>query len=347
MAGNDKKRLLIIGPAPYDMGGVSIHIRRLSYVIKDNFTINYINEGRNHYNDIFSLRSLNVFQYLKLVLNADIIHIHSGSVLLRLFHIFVCRIILRRKTVLTIHRDVTIEKYLWLTKSLVDKCQHVITVNSKSYDILYRKSKCKYHLMPAFLPPIIETEEELPSDVTNWLYKCRQIKDSVIMVSNAWNLILHNNCDLYGLDMCIELIKKLIDNNKTNYYLLFVLATNTNQKQLQEEYERFISENGLNDNILIWNSGLSFVKLIQESDIVLRTTNTDGDALSIREALYYGVNVIASDVVSRPEGTTLFKTRDLDDLYRAVIDNSTKEFKKQNEVGCINEYKEKYLEIYK
>ena len=60
------------------------------------------------------------------------------------------------------------------------------------------------------------------------------------------------------------------------------------------------------------------MKLIECSDIVLRPTNTDGDALTVREALFLGKKVLASDIVERPEGTILFKTRDIDDLEKRL-----------------------------
>jgi glycosyltransferase involved in cell wall biosynthesis len=53
---------------------------------------------------------------------------------------------------------------------------------------------------------------------------------------------------------------------------------------------------------------------MQSSDIMLRTTWYDGDAISVREALQLGVPVIASDNGMRPEGTHLIPARNLDAL---------------------------------
>jgi glycosyltransferase involved in cell wall biosynthesis len=63
-----------------------------------------------------------------------------------------------------------------------------------------------------------------------------------------------------------------------------------------------------------------------KSDIFVRPTNTDGNAVSIKEALWFGVPVLASDVVSRPTNTIIFKNRDIDDLaghIEEVLLNST------------------------
>jgi glycosyltransferase involved in cell wall biosynthesis len=53
-------------------------------------------------------------------------------------------------------------------------------------------------------------------------------------------------------------------------------------------------------------------------DLFVRPTNTDGDSVSIREALHLGLPVVASDAVSRPEVCSIFATRDMDDFERAV-----------------------------
>jgi len=60
------------------------------------------------------------------------------------------------------------------------------------------------------------------------------------------------------------------------------------------------------------------LQAMQSSDIMLRTTWYDGDAISVREALHFGVPVIASDNGMRPEGTHLIPARDLDALVTAA-----------------------------
>lgn len=87
-----------------------------------------------------------------------------------------------------------------------------------------------------------------------------------------------------------------------------------------------------------------------ESDIVLRPTNSDGDALTIREGLLFEKKVIASDVVSRPINTFLFKTRNIvsfvetiEKVYGNLIE------KKQNQINTVESYTDyaKHLDFYK
>jgi hypothetical protein len=69
---------------------------------------------------------------------------------------------------------------------------------------------------------------------------------------------------------------------------------------------------------------IPFVATLEHVDINIRATNTDGDALTVREAEYYNVHSVASDVVQRPEATFLFQNRNSDDLFRIVNKLATK-----------------------
>jgi glycosyltransferase involved in cell wall biosynthesis len=53
---------------------------------------------------------------------------------------------------------------------------------------------------------------------------------------------------------------------------------------------------------------------IRAGDVVVRSTFADGDAITVREALAFGVAVVASDTDFRPEGVTLFRKGDVADL---------------------------------
>jgi glycosyltransferase involved in cell wall biosynthesis len=60
------------------------------------------------------------------------------------------------------------------------------------------------------------------------------------------------------------------------------------------------------------------VSLLQEADVVVRSTFTDGDAITVREALDLGVPVVASDTAFRPRGVVLFRKGDSRDLLAKV-----------------------------
>lgn len=340
-----KNKILIIGPAPQNIGGISIHIRRLISMLKDECDFDIVDEGHKRWKDVFNLRSLNLITYIRKILASDIVHIHSGHFILRLFHVIVCRCLLRKYTVVTVHRDPAIEGKLAITRYFLSKCNRIITVNENGFNALViAPKKERYLMIPAFLPPVIADEPELPNEIIAKIKQIRTDEKAVLMVSNAWKLVRHDNQDLYGLDMCVDAVVKL-NRAGLRYYLIFVIADNTDAAPYVDRYRETIEDNNQQENIVIWEAPLSFVRLAQEADVVLRTTNTDGDAISIREALAMGKCVIASDVVKRPDGVCLFATRNIDSLVDE-IKSATKCDNALNKLEQVD-YHKIYLSIYK
>lgn len=74
----------------------------------------------------------------------------------------------------------------------------------------------------------------------------------------------------------------------------------------------------MEDNFLFQTNPYQFYPILMKSDIFTRPTTSDGDAISLREALYLKTPSVASDVVPRPEGTVLFKNRDVADFIDRV-----------------------------
>ena len=60
--------------------------------------------------------------------------------------------------------------------------------------------------------------------------------------------------------------------------------------------------------------------LLHASDVAVRSTFVDGDAITVREAQALGVPVVASDTAFRPEGVTLFRRGDVPDLTAKLGD---------------------------
>ena len=90
------------------------------------------------------------------------------------------------------------------------------------------------------------------------------------------------------------------------------------------------------------------LRAIQQSDIMLRTTWYDGDALSVREALHLGVPVIASDNGMRPEGVRLVPARDLGRVVQTIDEVLTSPPESRSDVRAPeNGNMEEILEIYK
>ena len=70
-------------------------------------------------------------------------------------------------------------------------------------------------------------------------------------MSNASNLIIHNNQDLYGIDLLIEVAIRL-KKDQLNYKIIFVIASTTKNKEMLRNYKEIIIKNKIE----------SFIKLV-------------------------------------------------------------------------------------
>ena len=83
---------------------------------------------------------------------------------------------------------------------------------------------------------------------------------------------------------------------------------------------RLIEERNLTRSVLMLGDvpHEECLHVMSRSAAFVRPTFTDGDSISVREALALGVPVIASDAVARPHGTVLFETANPQDLMQKM-----------------------------
>lgn len=335
-------KVLICGPYPDPVGGISIHILRLASLLSNTgFEISICDEAACKKNTTFNIRSLNLAKYVKLVRKADIIHIHSSVGVFRLTHLFFS-FIMRKKTIVTIHswRNGLLSSYIW-SGLLNIFCSKILFVN-KDIAKLLKVKPGKQVFFPAFIPPI-NTKNNFPAELNSFIDKAKNQQKKIIS-SNAFRIIEHNHQDLYGLDLCIEAFSTL--EVSTSSVLIFSISDPTiNQKKI-EFYQNLITERKLGHAIYLQLGAIDFYKLLTISDISIRATNTDGDALSVRESLFLNKPCIASDCTNRPEGTYLFKNRSVDSLTWSILSTLRAPPSTRNNSGALQSIEDFYLKLY-
>ncbi|MDA7625454.1 hypothetical protein N8666_00420 [bacterium] len=313
-----KINILQVGPISY-VGGVSIHIFRLAEMLKNNFIFEYIDDSPTNISkgDFINIRNFrDFFKILKLIHSSNLIHIHSGNWIIRLYVSFLA-ILLRKNFIVTLHsyRISTIKSFI--TLFFLKKSQSIIAVSGEIKKLIPNKLINKVLIKEAFLPPFSELNNILNKEVLEIVNKYQ--KNSTLICANAYRLIKYNNSELYGLDQCID-VAKLAKENKKKLHIIFVIGTIKDEDRVfYNEFINSVNFHKLESYISIINEGISFVNLILKCDAVLRPTLSDGDALTIREALWFNKKVIASDVVKRPDKTILYKTGNSVDLYSKII----------------------------
>ena len=172
--------------------------------------------------------------------------------------------------------------------------------------------RAEIHEIPEFIPPA----EVPPLDHEPILALRRRCRH--LLSSNAWKISFHEGEDLYGLDLLVEMMRRLVADRGLDVGLVFLMP-NTGDDAYFEEIQGWIRTAGLSDRwLFVTEPRDESSSLWKITDVVVRATNTDGNSVSVLEALSLGVPVVASDCVERPPGATLFGTRNVDDLTERV-----------------------------
>lgn len=354
----------LIGSFPPPYGGISIHIKRLYEKLKSSNieTKIYCTNKLNIKNQDIEYSNLKK-TILKSIFfdKSEIVHIHNSGWKLRGL-ISLISFLFNKKVIMTIHGVSLEEEYNNLSKIikiiykfLLNKISYMIVVNPqiKEWCIENGILNNKISVVPAYINPVINKEDYLKIDKEVWDFiENSKNKNEKIITGNG-NIRFFNDEDLYGLDLLIELIYLL---RKNNYKVSLVFALLGYESQTKEEREYFegllekIQEYQIEENIFIYKvKNTEYYPILDKTDIFIRPTNTDGDAVSLREAIYFRKPNIASDIVKRPKGTIIFKTRDIKDLLektKLVLDNYDEEKNKVEKLE-VKEYYEEVLEVYK
>ena len=344
-----KRKVLIIGPFPPPYGGVSVHISRFTNLLKNNFLFDFIDESPFRKKEYFNLRSLNFIQYFNKVRKTDVLYIHSGNNLLRILNLFIGKVF-AKKIILVLHGFTSKPPgFIFYINGIIYRMANIIIVVNKDIKERLFLPEMKCILKEAFIPPNQDEEPELPENITQLILENKK-NGKVIISANAFRLEKYNDEDLYGLDMCIEVAKRLV-NKEISFIFIFVVSTIDQNPEAFYKNEALINQLNLKDFFYLTAEKLSFVKLMEQSDIIVRPTNTDGDSLTIREGLFLNKKVLASDVVKRPEGVFLFKSRNLND-FQEKLEKLIKEkdmkvdtLSNKEPFQIIEEFKRFYIEL--
>ena len=343
-ASNSAPRVLLIGPYSY-VGGVSVHMKRLACILDKDFDIGILDDAPAHISG--GPHNIRVWRQLpgniRYIGLHDIIHIHTGNWILRVGMILLS-IVMGKKIIVTMHSYRLAGISRTITRLLLRLVDHVICVNEIIDRSVVGRSK---FLKEAFIPPV-GAGCGLPEALEQFI---RDNEDRSILCANAFRLSEYQGDDLYGLNQCIE-VAKIARDKQERIVIVFVVGRVDPGDHLYFKSTNEISDHELSEYIHVVPYSVDFVELIRRSDVVLRPTLTDGDALTVREAIFLDKPVIASDVVPRPEGTYLYRAGDASDLYRVIKkvlsgEASRDSFSASSSVGEMEEYRNFYGHIYR
>ncbi|MBF4454320.1 glycosyltransferase [Acinetobacter sp. SK-43] len=206
------------------------------------------------------------------------------------------------------------------------KCKNIMLVNEhlkENYKVFNRFQDInhKFETVSAFLPPakaelkdILHTYDPMLLELYKTTLKNQQRK--IILTSAFQPNLDAKGADIYTLGSLIDIFAKLAPKYKHDYFLI-AIASYPETSFSQEIRAKVRSLTGKYDNLIFLEDDKKIWPLLQVTKLFIRATTTDGDSVSLREALYFGAPVLASDVVPRPDGVMLFNL-EKDDLSQKV-----------------------------
>ncbi|MHA1695858.1 MAG: glycosyltransferase [Candidatus Helarchaeota archaeon] len=306
-----------IGPLPPDLNGISVYLYRLSKIDKKSQFIDW-----NKISSPKKFRSWLIKQILDF--NKKNFIFHPPSIKKRLIFYFLSLVSIHYFS-LVIHGYPLIIQYQEanlfqrvLIRRMLEKARFIQVVNKSHKRFLdYLKIKNKnVFIKPAFLPPPLEDREKIIKSYNQELIHFINTKKPLI-AANAACVKFYNGIDLYGLDHCIELTARLI-HDFPNLGFIFAISNDKLYPSYLKKMKYRIKSLNIEKNFYFISGQKELWPLFEKINLFIRPTHTDGDAISVREALYFNCSVACSDVTSRPQGTILFKNRDLEDMYQTI-----------------------------
>lgn len=313
------QRIVLIGPLPPPIGGVTIHLSRLLDKLKGKINFMFYP---------LTIGSLLMLPYLALTNKA--IHIHTSNSFVQCYCMFICRI-LKATGIITIHRSLnryqSLNKF-WL-RGAIKFADYPIVLNTESYRMSYSINS-QTRLLPAFIEPNIQKEFLSQEDIAR-IRALRETSRYLLCTNGSTYALDTEGKEIYGIFEIIEMVRYRPS--------LGLIISDPSRTYLSELHRRSIT---LPQNTLLISQKHSFYRVLQLCDVCIRNTTTDGDSLSVKESLFLGKLTLATDAVDRPSGCYTYPYGKLDQVIdKILLDTQTQVTPQKTECGAA-----KLLELY-
>lgn len=312
-------RVLQLGPYPPPEGGINRNMLAIREELRKaghECAIVAITKSSKIAPEADVYHPQNPFELIQLIrkLKYDLLHIHVGGELTSrvLGLLMICGILAKGKNVLTLHsggfavsEEAKNAKPFSFKGFVFRLYTRIIGVNTLLLEVLERfgVEKERLRLIYPFYHQSPDENVSVPSQLKEFAASHQPFLLSVGLLEPDYDLFLQIDA--------LEKIRK-----KFPRAGLMIIGSGS----LQDELEKRISAKNYAEHIFPAGDVPHPITLhlINESDVLLRTTLFDGDAISVREALHLETPVIATDNKMRPAGVRLIPTGDVDALAAAI-----------------------------
>jgi glycosyltransferase involved in cell wall biosynthesis len=313
-------RILLIGPYSPPRGGVQAHITALrEYLRSRDISCQVIDLSPGRKTDgigVYGPRNALDVARLLLTLDYDIAHLHvGGNISTRIAALAIlASLIPRRKSILTFHsggypsspegRAMNRHSFRGIAVNCFDR---VVGVNEEIVEWFHRVgvSQERIRLISPHAVPGPPPTVDLPESLKTFMAIHSPLLVSVGGLEPE-----------YDLPLQIEALGELrVEFPQAGLVLV-------GSGSLEQDLRSRATQKAYNEHIYFCGDIERSVALrvIAESDLMLRTTLYDGDSIAVREAVHFGVPVVATDRAPRPEGVRIVPAQNLELLRSSVTE---------------------------
>jgi O-antigen/teichoic acid export membrane protein/glycosyltransferase involved in cell wall biosynthesis len=317
------KKIFIVGPQLIPLGGVAVHVDRTKKLLQEQGNHVVLYDSIAHTG--FLMRHFYNLVYAVLKLKPDVIIYHTpyvhhglteGLILVFLQKILSSKLMFVEHDCRYLYRKAQIYRriFMWIISNI----DWFVYIGNKTYQS-HRDCTCivlsKHSVESAFLPPYEPDRKAILDTYPEELFSFVRTHSPIILI-NAFQLSLLEGKDLYGFDLCLQAINDL----KMSYPQLgCILALGQKGDSAYFDHlQNYINEHYIGDNCFFLMDQKQLWPLFKNIDLFVRPTLSDGAAISIEEALFFSVPVVASDVCVRPQDVVLFQSGDYIDFKLKV-----------------------------
>jgi len=311
-------KILLIGPYSPPRGGVQAHILALHQYLQAHGVscevIDLSPQRKIEGAGVYGPRGPLDLARLLLRLRYDVVHLHVGGNLTGRLALLalLCATLPPRKAVLTFHSGGYPSSPAGraagprsLRGLALRQLSYVIAVNEEIEKWFGQVGveAARVRLIPPHAVPASPPTEKLPEELRSFFAGHKPVLISVGGLEREY-------------DVPLQIEALLVIREKFPHAGLVIVGGGSLEKELAQ---RIAAEPFGKDILLCGDLAREVtLRLIADSDVMLRTTLYDGDSISVREAVHFGVPVVASDRAPRPEGVRVVPAENLACLTEAI-----------------------------
>ena len=308
MAGSEV--ILFFGAIPPPIGGVSVYCMRR------------LDELRKEQREFFFFDSRSNFNFLHLIMKGWLLFLlrRGFSIEINVSNPVVIFVILlsglARFSVFFDHNGS--RRFVGSVQNLVlalfaRRCRKIWLVNidlAERYRNIGAYDSSKFEIRSPYLPPSQGEIDEANSRFGHIYNKIKQCGRRNVVLASAWKAIdSAAEPDLYGLLDTLDVYSNLVDEFPELTFV--VIVSELGNAPMDDLLRDRISRLSGCKNFIFVTGGVPQWPLLESTLILLRLTKTDGDSVSVREALSSDCYVIATDVCTRPAGVITVPVGDI------------------------------------